>query len=560
MAKSRVLAFETLSALFRRATGKPAAKWQGYLQHYDRLFCGLKTKPLRILEIGIQAGGSLEVWAQYFTSAIQIIGCDKDPACGNLSYTDSRIHVLIGDINAPETLHSLTLLTESLDVVIDDGSHHSEDIIRSFVQLFPRLSDGGIYLIEDLHCSYWESYGGGLHDPFSAISFFKKIVDIINRPMWGVAIAADDFFADFKFIASATQSADAWNFLSEIHSIEFVNSMCIIHKRPIKDNALGSLTLSGKAIEKSVAGADNVDLKSYIAGEISVPDQSMNVFSSSPSQQRGDQLFLAHEEIANLKRQNATLLTQIQDAAQKNYDASMAIEKLTSAVYELTKKNYDSSVRIDQLTTQFYEVSKQYYDASTSNDTLTGEVYGVTKKYYDSSVKVDQLTTQVYEATKKYYDASVVNEQLTSEVYGITKKYYDSSVTVDRLTTQVYEATKKYYEASVVVDQLTTQVYEATKKYYDASVVNEQLTSEVYGVTKKYYDSSVTVGQLTTQVYEATKKYYEASVVVDQLTTQFYEASKKYYEASVTIQQLEFQLNQLEQSKLNPDSDKSQNP
>jgi len=517
MAKSPVLAFETLSTLFRRATGKPAAKWQGYLQHYDRVFSGLQSKPLCLLEIGIQAGGSLEVWAQYFKSAIQIIGCDKDPACGNLSYTDSRIHVLMGDINAPETLHSLTLLTESLDVVIDDGSHHSEDIIRSFVQLFPRLSDGGIYLIEDLHCSYWESYGGGLHDPFSAISFFKKIVDIINRPMWGVAIEADDFFADFKFIASATQSADAWNFLSEIHSIEFVNSMCIIHKRPIKDNVLGSLTLSGPAIEKGVAGAAIHDSRPYIAGEISVPDQSMNVFSSSPSQQRGDQLFLAHEEIANLKRQNAALLTQVHDAAQKNYDASMAIEKLTSAVYELTKKNYDSSMRVDQLTTQFYEASKQYYDASATHEKLTGEVYGVTKKFYDSSVKIDQLTTQVYEATKKYYDASVANEKLTGEVYGATKKYYDSSV---------------------AVNQLTTQVYEATKKQYDTSVINGQLTSEVYGITQKYYDSSV---------------------AVNQLTTQFYEASKKFYEASVTIQQLEFQLHHLEQSMLNLDSDKSQN-
>jgi hypothetical protein len=413
MAKSPVVAFETLSTLFHRKTGKPAAKWQGYLQHYDRLFSGLKTKPLRILEIGIQAGGSLEVWAQYFESALQIIGCDKDPACGNLSYTDSRIHVLIGDINAPETLHSLTVLTETLDLVIDDGSHHSEDIIRSFVQIFPRLSGDGIYLIEDLHCSYWESYGGGLYDPFSAISFFKKIVDIINRPMWGVAINAHDFFADFKFIASATQPENAWDFLAEIHSIEFVNSMCIIHKRPIKDNALGLLTLSGRALEKSAEGVVKHDSKHYIAGEIAVPNQSTNVFSTAPSQQISDQLLAAHEEIASLKRQNASLSTHAHDAA---------------------------------------------------------------------------------------------------------------------------------------------------KKYYDASVANEKLTSEVYGVTKKYYDSSLALGQLTTQVYEATKKYYDSSVIVDQLTTQFYEVTKKYYEASVTIQQLEYQLNQLEHSKLNPDSDKSQNP
>jgi hypothetical protein len=241
---------ETLSTLFQRETGKPAAKWQGYLQHYDRHLAELKDQPLRILEIGVQAGGSLEVWAQYFKSATLIIGCDIDPACGALQYDDPRIKVLIGDINTPETLQSLTTLTDTLDVVIDDGSHHSSDIIRSFVHLFPRLREEGTYLIEDLHCSYWESYGGGLYDPFSAIAFFKKIVDLTNRPVWGVDVDAKDFLAEFNAILGDTSQKNAmtetdWRFLEDIHSIEFVNSICVIHKRAASHNSLGRLVLSG---------------------------------------------------------------------------------------------------------------------------------------------------------------------------------------------------------------------------------------------------------------------------------------------------------------------------
>lgn len=330
---------ETLSTLFHRDTGKPAAKWQGYLQHYDRHLAGRKDQPLRILEIGIQAGGSLEVWAQYFKSATLIIGCDIDPACGALRYDDSRIKVLIGDINTPETLQSLSALTDTLDFVIDDGSHHSSDIIRSFVQLFPRLTEGGTYLIEDLHCSYWESYGGGLYDPFSAIAFFKKIVDLVNRPVWGVNIEAKDFLAEFSVILGEAAPENAatetdWRFLDEIHSIEFVNSICVIHKRAATHNVLGPLVLSGAPSPHQ-----------YVATEMSVPDQSVNILSRQPTLERENQLLLAREEIARLKEQNIALTTQVYESTKKFYDASVTIQQLEYQIKQLeqTKPDTDAS-------------------------------------------------------------------------------------------------------------------------------------------------------------------------------------------------------------------------
>jgi hypothetical protein len=342
---------ETLSTLFQRDTGKPAAKWQGYLQHYDRHFAELKDQPLRILEIGVQAGGSLEVWAQYFKSATLIIGCDIDPACGAQRYDDPRIKVLIGDINTPETLQSLAALTDTLDVVIDDGSHHSSDIIRSFVQLFPRLSEEGTYLIEDLHCSYWESYGGGLYDPFSAIAFFKKIVDLVNRPAWGVDVDVKDFMAEFSAILGDASPETArteidWSFLEDIHSIEFVNSICVIHKRAANLNVLGPLVLSG-ARENA-----NNHFTQYVAGEMSVPTQRTNLLSTPPKSttQADTQLFFAREEIARLKQefgdlqlQNISLTSQFYEATKKFYDASVTIQQLEFKLKQLEKPNPDES-------------------------------------------------------------------------------------------------------------------------------------------------------------------------------------------------------------------------
>lgn len=343
---------ETLSTLFHRDTGKPAAKWQGYLQHYDRHLAGLKDQPLRILEIGVQAGGSLEVWAQYFKSATLIIGCDIDPACGALRYDDPRIKVLIGDINTPETLQSLSALTDTLDVVIDDGSHHSSDIIRSFVKIFPRLAEGGTYLIEDLHCSYWESYGGGLYDPFSAIAFFKKIVDLVNRPVWGVNIEAKDFLAEFGVIlgdASLENAANEtdWRFLDDIHSIEFVNSICVIHKRAVTHNVLGSLVLSGASVNDNTESDTSTQSYQYVAAEMSVPDQSTNIFSRIDISKQADdeRLSLAYQEISKLKEQNIALTTQVYESTKKFYDASVTIQQLEYQIKQLeqTKPDTDAS-------------------------------------------------------------------------------------------------------------------------------------------------------------------------------------------------------------------------
>ena len=59
--------------------GKSSDKWQSYLEVYDTLFYPLKNMPLSLVEIGVQNGGSLEIWAEYFSNALNIIGVDTDP-------------------------------------------------------------------------------------------------------------------------------------------------------------------------------------------------------------------------------------------------------------------------------------------------------------------------------------------------------------------------------------------------------------------------------------------------------------------------------------------------
>lgn len=44
----------------------------------------------------------------------------------------------------------------SLDIVIDDGSHVPEHVIRTLGVFFPLLRDGGYHVVEDIETSYWD--------------------------------------------------------------------------------------------------------------------------------------------------------------------------------------------------------------------------------------------------------------------------------------------------------------------------------------------------------------------------------------------------------------------
>lgn len=233
---------KTLHQLYAEHTGKVSDKWSLYLTEYDRLFDNYRDKPVRLLEIGIQNGGSLEIWSKYFGNAAALIGCDINPDCARLNYDDPRISVIVGDSNAPDVCERILQRTPQFDLIIDDGSHLSSDIIKSFALYFPRIAEGGVFIAEDLHCSYWSQFEGGLFDPYSSISFFKRLTDVISHEHWGIPKARADILRGIFTKYDCEIDAEA---LSHVHSVEFINSMCVIRKAPSADNGLGRRVIAG---------------------------------------------------------------------------------------------------------------------------------------------------------------------------------------------------------------------------------------------------------------------------------------------------------------------------
>jgi hypothetical protein len=126
---------------------------------YEKYFSFLKEKELKILELGVKAGGSLRMWKEYFPNA-KIFGVDKQRYCKESE--EDRIKIFIGNSKSERFLRGVISKVGLLDIIIDDGAHLAGYPEAAFRSLFPSLKYGGIYVIEDLQVAYEEKYLGGL--------------------------------------------------------------------------------------------------------------------------------------------------------------------------------------------------------------------------------------------------------------------------------------------------------------------------------------------------------------------------------------------------------------
>jgi demethylmacrocin O-methyltransferase len=158
-----------------------------YTQHYSSHFDRFKSKKINILEIGVggnenpyRGGKSLRMWKKYFPHG-NIYSIDieeKSPL------QEDRIKIFKGSQDDPVFLDKVAKEIGEIDLIIDDGSHINKHVIATFNHMFPKLKDGGIYVVEDTQTSYWEHYGGDskdLNNPKTMMNYFKNLTDSLNH-------------------------------------------------------------------------------------------------------------------------------------------------------------------------------------------------------------------------------------------------------------------------------------------------------------------------------------------------------------------------------------------
>ena len=168
---------ENIRDIFYNHTGNLIHKWDHYFDIYEKYFSKYRGQKINILEIGISHGGSLQLWKKYFGEHVHIYAIDINPDCKKLQEENTTI--FIGSQSDKDFLAHVSSQLPELDFIIDDGGHTMEQQLVSFEMLYMKVKEGGLYIVEDTHTSYWDEFHGGLKNPDSFIEKSKNLVDSV---------------------------------------------------------------------------------------------------------------------------------------------------------------------------------------------------------------------------------------------------------------------------------------------------------------------------------------------------------------------------------------------
>ena len=214
-------AYNYLNPIALASGADKSSNHHNYTEVYSQYFDPIKDLPFKFLEIGIFRGNSVKLWEDYFPNAeLHFIDISYDP----VQYFSKRSHYHLVDQQNRTALEKFVQETGgAFDIILDDGGHMMQQQIVSFLTLFPHVKKGGMYIIEDLHTSYWSSYGGGNHTA-TTISFLKKLIDDVNYVGATTGRASHENL-DSTFVNELKM------FQKDIFSIHFYDSIAIIKKR-----------------------------------------------------------------------------------------------------------------------------------------------------------------------------------------------------------------------------------------------------------------------------------------------------------------------------------------
>lgn len=132
-----------------------------YTELYNMLFQPYRNRAISFLEMGLLIGGpelggdadretkdlpSIRMWLEYFSKA-RIIGLDISDFGW---FTHKRFKFQRCNMDNRDEIAEAGARMPKLDIIIDDASHASHHQQNAFLELFPKLVSGGLYIIEDL--------------------------------------------------------------------------------------------------------------------------------------------------------------------------------------------------------------------------------------------------------------------------------------------------------------------------------------------------------------------------------------------------------------------------
>jgi hypothetical protein len=175
-------------------------KHEKYFSIYENILSKYKNKKIRLVEIGIENGGSLYMWRKFLPDA-EIIGIDLNPNCKKFEKDGFKIE--IGDQSLPKFWDEFFKKYKNVDVIIDDGGHTNSQQITTAISCIPYIKDEGVLITEDIMCSYYKDFDNP--NIYSFINFSKKLIDDVNYkfPKLGnFKFSLNDYIYSIEFFES----------------------------------------------------------------------------------------------------------------------------------------------------------------------------------------------------------------------------------------------------------------------------------------------------------------------------------------------------------------------
>lgn len=160
-----------------------------YLHVYESYLFPYRDKNISLIECGVggyeypdRGGESIRMWHEYFQYA-KIIGID---IYEKENIIKSRTEFWKG---SQTDKHLLQTIIERENeaykrIFIDDASHVNDLTIETFKIVFPLLTSGDIYFVEDCHTSYWRENFAGNPIPGAVgttMEFFTRLCHQLNH-------------------------------------------------------------------------------------------------------------------------------------------------------------------------------------------------------------------------------------------------------------------------------------------------------------------------------------------------------------------------------------------
>jgi hypothetical protein len=116
---------------------------------------------LRMLEMGVQSGGSVRTWRKYYGNGLHYVGVDLNAGCRRSERAEEKTYIEIGSQTNASFLRGVCARHGPFDIVIDDGGHTPDTILTPLKTLWQSeecMKERSLYVIEDMHVMHYSGH------------------------------------------------------------------------------------------------------------------------------------------------------------------------------------------------------------------------------------------------------------------------------------------------------------------------------------------------------------------------------------------------------------------